>query len=158
GVRAAEVPRATSGEGLHAGDAAVTGVGLRVLRRRPHGRRPRAAPAGQARRGARGADLDPAQRALPLLPEPQLLVVDAGPARGAAMDHVDDVKYAKGRYVVATLDAFATWTFEPQPDGTYSASGPCPECKGDAFGPRLPEIDVERERGLPSEDVDVPSE
>ena len=42
------------------------GVGLRVLRRRPHGRRPRPAAAGQARRGARQPDPDRALGRLPL--------------------------------------------------------------------------------------------
>ena len=46
------------------------GVGLRVLRRRPHGRRPHPAPAGQARRGARQPHPDGALRRLPLRPVP----------------------------------------------------------------------------------------
>ena len=44
------------------------GVGLRVLRRRPHGRRPHPAAAGQARRGARRPDPDRALGRLPLRP------------------------------------------------------------------------------------------
>ena len=46
------------------------GVGLRVLRRRPHGRRPHPPPARQARRGARQPDPDRALGRLPLRPEP----------------------------------------------------------------------------------------
>ncbi len=46
------------------------GVGLRVLRRRPHGRRPRPTPPRQARRGARRPDPDRALGRLPLRPVP----------------------------------------------------------------------------------------
>ena len=48
----------------------VAGVGLRVLRRRPHGRRPHPPPAGQARRGARQPHPDRALGRLPLRPVP----------------------------------------------------------------------------------------
>ena len=48
--------------------AALAGVGLRVLRRCPHGRRPHPAPASQARRGARQPHPDRALRRLPLRP------------------------------------------------------------------------------------------
>ena len=58
------------GQGVHPRAAALTGVGLRVLRRRAHGRRPRAAAAGQARRGAREPDPDGALGRLPLRPDP----------------------------------------------------------------------------------------
>ena len=58
------------GQGVHPRAAALAGVGLRVLRRRPHGRRPRPAPAGQARRGARQPDPDRALGRLPLRPDP----------------------------------------------------------------------------------------
>ncbi len=58
------------GQGLHPGDAAQPGLGLRVLRRRPHGRRPHPSPAGQARRGARRDDLDRPLRRLPLRRSP----------------------------------------------------------------------------------------
>ena len=53
GVRATEVLRHPPREGVHPGAAPLAGVGLRVLRGRPHGRRPRAAAPGQARRGVR---------------------------------------------------------------------------------------------------------
>ena len=46
------------------------GVGLRVLRRRPHRRRPHPAPPRQARRGARQPHPDGALRRLPLRPVP----------------------------------------------------------------------------------------
>ena len=58
------------GQGVHARAAALAGVGLRVLRRRAHGRRPRAAAARQARRGAREPDPDRALGRLPLRPDP----------------------------------------------------------------------------------------
>ena len=58
GVRAAALPRRAPGQGVHPRDAAQPGLGLRVLRRGPHRRRPRPAPAGQARRGARPPDRD----------------------------------------------------------------------------------------------------
>ena len=57
-------------QGVHPRDAAQPGVGLRVLRRRPHGRRPHPAAAGQARRGARQPHPDRALGRLPLRPEP----------------------------------------------------------------------------------------
>ena len=79
GVRAAEVLRHPPGQGVHPRAAAVAGVGLRVLRRRAHGRRPRAAAAGQARRGAREPDPDGALGRLPLRP------VRAGPAPTARL-------------------------------------------------------------------------
>ena len=62
----------------------LTGVGLRVLRRRPHGRRPRPAAAGQARRGARQPDPDGAQGRLPLRPVPlgRLTAVSGRPDPG----------------------------------------------------------------------------
>ena len=66
GVRAAEVLRHPPGQGVHPRAAAVAGVGLRVLRRRAHRRRPRAAAAGEARRGAREPDPDRALGRLPL--------------------------------------------------------------------------------------------
>ena len=53
GVRAAEVPQLAPGQGVHPRDAAVAGVGLRVLRRGPHRRRAHPPAAGEARRGAR---------------------------------------------------------------------------------------------------------
>ncbi len=46
------------------------GLGVRVLRGRPDGRRPHPAAAGQAGRGARQLDLDGALGRLPLRPEP----------------------------------------------------------------------------------------
>ena len=62
GVRAAEVPGPAPGQGVHTRDPASAGVGVRVLRRGPHGRRPRPAPPGQVRRGARKPDPDGTQR------------------------------------------------------------------------------------------------
>ena len=56
------------GQGVHARAAALARVGLRVLRRRAHGRRARPAAAGEARRGAREPDPDRALRRLPLRP------------------------------------------------------------------------------------------
>ncbi|CAK7288154.1 hypothetical protein SGPA1_60056 [Streptomyces misionensis JCM 4497] len=66
GVRAAEVPRPAPGPGLHPGPAAPGGVGLRLLRRHPDGRRARTAAAGEARPGARVADRHRAERRLPI--------------------------------------------------------------------------------------------
>src|SRR6185312_10261223 len=77
GVRAAEVLRDPPGEGVHARAAALTGLGLRVLRRRAHRRRPRAAVAGQARRGAREPDPDRALGRLPLRADPHAVTVPA---------------------------------------------------------------------------------
>ena len=57
-------------QGVHPRDVAVAGVGLRVLRRCPHGRRPHPAAARQARRGARQPHPDGALRRLPLRPDP----------------------------------------------------------------------------------------
>ena len=68
GVRAAQVPRPAPGPGLHPRAAAPGGVGLRLLRRHPHGRRPRPAAARQARAGARAADRHGAQRRVPVRP------------------------------------------------------------------------------------------
>ena len=70
GVRAAEVLRDAPGQGVHARAAALAGVGLRVLRRRAHGRRARPASAGEARRGEREPDPDGAFGRLPLRPVP----------------------------------------------------------------------------------------
>ncbi len=58
------------GKVFTARDAALTGLGLRVLRRCPHGRRPHPTSAGQARRGAREPDPDRALGRLPLRPVP----------------------------------------------------------------------------------------
>ena len=66
GVRAPALPGRPPGQGLHPRDPAQPGVGLRVLRRRPHGRRPHPASAGQARRGARPPDPDGPLGRLPL--------------------------------------------------------------------------------------------
>src|SRR5699024_5502804 len=71
------------GPGLHPRAAAPGGVGLRLLRRHPHDRRPCTAPACQARPGARGTDRDCPQRRLPLRPgaehqTPGTTVVAAG--------------------------------------------------------------------------------
>ena len=52
GVRAAQVPRPAPRPGLHPRAAAAGGVGLRLLRRHPHRRRPRAPAARQARHRA----------------------------------------------------------------------------------------------------------
>src|SRR5262245_20492963 len=73
------------------------------------------------------------------------------------MDHVDDLKYAKDRYVELADGDLADWTFEQNENGDYAASGSCPACKGAADGPRLAEIEPP-ERGLPPEDVDVACE
>ena len=70
GVRTAEVPGHPPWQGLHQGDAAVEGLGIRVLRGRTHGRRPRPALARQARRGARQPHIDGAVGRLQVRPEP----------------------------------------------------------------------------------------
>ena len=57
-------------QGVHPRDAALPRVGLRVLRRRAHRRRPHPTSAGQARRGARQPDPDGPVGRLPLRPEP----------------------------------------------------------------------------------------
>ena len=72
------------GQGVHPRAAALAGVGLRVLRRRAHGRRPRPAAAGQARRGARQPDPDRALGRLPLRPVP-LARRDRGRARSSSL-------------------------------------------------------------------------
>ena len=64
GVRAAEIPRPAPGPGLHPRPAAAGGLGLRLLRRHPHGRRARPAAARQARSRPRGADRHGSQRRL----------------------------------------------------------------------------------------------
>ena len=83
GVRAAQVPRAAPGPGLHPRPAAAGGLGLRLLRRHPHRRRPRPPAARQARPRARGADRHRPQRRLPLRrPAPPTRGVErAGPGR-----------------------------------------------------------------------------
>ena len=81
GVRAAQVPRLAPGQGLHPRDAAQPGLGLRVLRRRPHRRRPRPPPAGQAGRGARRPHPDRPLRRLPLRPVPLEPVTSGGAQR-----------------------------------------------------------------------------
>jgi hypothetical protein len=68
GVRAAQVPRAARRPGVHPRAAAAGGLGLRLLRRHPHGRRARAAAARQARPRARAADRHRAQRRLQVRP------------------------------------------------------------------------------------------
>jgi mycothiol synthase len=62
----AQAPRPAPRAGLHPGAAAPGGVGLRLLRRHPHRRRPRAAAPREARPRARAADRDRPQRRLPL--------------------------------------------------------------------------------------------
>ncbi len=66
GVRAGEVPGPAPGPRLHPPAAAAGGVGLRLLRRHPHRRRPRTPAAGQARHRQRDADRHRAQRGLPV--------------------------------------------------------------------------------------------
>ena len=66
GIRAPALPGRPPGQGLHPRDPAQPGLGLRVLRRRAHGRRAHPAPAGQARRGARPPDPDGPLGRLPL--------------------------------------------------------------------------------------------
>ena len=62
GVRAAEVSGPACGPGVHPRAAAAGGLGLRLLRRHPHGRRPRATAARQARHRVRVADRHGPQR------------------------------------------------------------------------------------------------
>jgi hypothetical protein len=68
-------PRAAPGAGLHPVAAAPGGVGLRLLRGHPHGRRPRAAAARQARHRLRGAHRDRPQRRVPLRPRGRRLLL-----------------------------------------------------------------------------------
>ncbi len=82
GVPAAPVLGHPPRQGVHPRDAAQPGVGLRVLRRRPHGRRPRAAAPRQARRGACPPHPDRALGRLPAGPGG----LDAGPAWRAIED------------------------------------------------------------------------
>ena len=93
GVRAAQVPRAAPGPRLHPRPAAPGGLGLRLLRRHPHRRRPRASPARQARARPRGAHRHGPQRRLPPrarprrrpgAPSPPTPDPDATPTRIAA--------------------------------------------------------------------------
>ena len=63
------------------------GVGLRVLRRRPHGRRPHSAPASQARRRTRQPDRDRPLGRLPLRPVPLEQLILIGLGRAEAGDH-----------------------------------------------------------------------
>ncbi|CAA9298959.1 MAG: GlnR-family transcriptional regulator, partial [uncultured Friedmanniella sp.] len=65
-VRAVEVPRAAPRTGVQPAAAAQRRVGLRLLRRHPHGGRPRPAAPGQARRRARVGDRNRPQRRLSL--------------------------------------------------------------------------------------------
>jgi hypothetical protein len=69
------------------------------------------------------------------------------------MGHIDDLKYAKERWYEIKPAELQEWIFRRGPDGIYEASGPCPTCKGTAYGPRLAEI----ERGEPTrgEEADV---
>ncbi len=78
---------ARPGQGLHPRDAAQPGLGLRVLRRRPHRRRPRPPPAGQARRGARPPDRDRPLRRLPLRPRHLDPLVAPAPVTTASARH-----------------------------------------------------------------------
>ncbi len=66
GVRAPQVPRPAPGPRLQPPAAAPGGLGLRLLRRHPHRRRPRPPAARQARPRARDADRHRAQRRLPV--------------------------------------------------------------------------------------------
>ena len=68
GVRAAQVPGPAPRPGLHPRAAAAGGLGLRLLRRHPHGRRARPPAARQARHRARGADRHRPQRRLQVRP------------------------------------------------------------------------------------------
>ena len=68
GVRAAEVPGPAPGPGLLPRAAAAGDLGLRLLRRHPHRRRPRPPAARQARHRARGADRHRPQRRLQARP------------------------------------------------------------------------------------------
>ena len=65
GVRAAAVPGVASGTRVHAAGPAPRGLGLRLLRRHAHGRRPRAPAPRQARTRARAPDRDGARRRVP---------------------------------------------------------------------------------------------
>ncbi len=56
------------------------------------------------------------------------------------MEHLDEVKYAAGKYVVATANDLISWRFGAGTEGHGEASGPCPTCRGDAYGPPLPDI------------------
>ncbi len=84
GVRAAEVPRPASRPRLHPLAPRPGGVGLRLLRRHPHGGRPRTAAAREARPGARRDDRHGAQRGLQV--RTPGCRADAGPRARASVD------------------------------------------------------------------------
>lgn len=48
------------------------------------------------------------------------------------MTHKDDVEY---RYEFLSGADLEGWSYTKSDSGSYQATGPCPECKGDAYGP-----------------------
>jgi hypothetical protein len=56
------------------------------------------------------------------------------------MDHKDEVKYVE-EILPGGVELPEGWTVELA-DDTYVVSGPCPECLGKAYGPKLPGTDV----------------
>jgi hypothetical protein len=76
--------------------------------------------------------------------------------------HLPEVKYSKERVPVGR-GVLVGWTFGRGFGGVDEASGPCPTCKGDAYGPRLPDIAYLELPERPTRDpatkrVDVPCE
>lgn len=72
------------------------------------------------------------------------------------MSHVDDVKFVADEYYVFRGDDADGWGFRFAEDGSIAASGPCPICRGESWGPELSEIVVPPTKAMPGEEVDVP--
>ena len=69
--------------------------------------------------------------------------------------HDDSLKYAKDVYVDFCDDAVDSWMFGQTADGLYEAQGPCPICRGTAYGPRLVDLGGPATKSMPGQDVDV---
>src|SRR5205807_4312208 len=95
GVRAAEVPHVTSGAGVHPGDPALEGLGLRILRRRTDGGRPYPAAPGEARRGPRPLHRDRPGSGVPL--QPRVVARFSGQESVSRTDFVPDFGRSHGQ-------------------------------------------------------------
>src|SRR4051812_38952588 len=69
-------------------------------------------------------------------------------------DEHAEVKFAAGAFVDVDAGDLGGWEFRRTPEGVVEAGGPCPTCRGSAYGPRLVDI-TERVKAPPGEDVDV---
>ena len=72
--------------------------------------------------------------------------------------HIDSVRFRTDCYVEVGTIELSGWVFERSADGVFDAGGPCPSCRGVAYGPRLVDVSERVTRALPGQDVDVSCE